>query len=89
MAAISSSLGAAPVLLLLALSASSAHAWTDGRATFYGNEPWYWSIHYGSEFGALLGGQRQLHRTQPQRCHEEQQDTPGTGKWTSLCAPFT
>eukprot|EP01026_Neomeris_dumetosa_P009360 TRINITY_DN13142_c0_g1_i5.p1 TRINITY_DN13142_c0_g1~~TRINITY_DN13142_c0_g1_i5.p1 ORF type:complete len:129 (-),score=3.12 TRINITY_DN13142_c0_g1_i5:10-396(-) len=19
-----------------------------GRATFYGNEPWYWSIHYGS-----------------------------------------
>jgi hypothetical protein len=20
-----------------------------GRATFYGNEPWYWSIHHGSE----------------------------------------
>eukprot|EP01025_Chloroclados_australasicus_P038219 TRINITY_DN391_c0_g2_i1.p1 TRINITY_DN391_c0_g2~~TRINITY_DN391_c0_g2_i1.p1 ORF type:complete len:427 (-),score=42.61 TRINITY_DN391_c0_g2_i1:1719-2912(-) len=22
--------------------------WTVGRATFYGNEPWLWSIHYGS-----------------------------------------
>ncbi|KAI8465691.1 MAG: hypothetical protein J3K34DRAFT_395999 [Monoraphidium minutum] len=35
-------------LLLALLSAAPAAAWITGRATFYGNEPWYWDIHYGS-----------------------------------------
>ncbi|KAF6266519.1 RlpA-like double-psi beta-barrel-protein domain-containing protein-containing protein [Scenedesmus sp. NREL 46B-D3] len=34
--------------LLLLAAGSSVSAWKSGRATFYGNEPWYWSIHYGS-----------------------------------------
>jgi hypothetical protein len=40
---------AALALVLLLAAASSVSAWKRGRATFYGNEPWYWSIHYGSE----------------------------------------
>jgi hypothetical protein len=39
-------------LLLLVLAASllaGVGAWKEGRATFYGNEPWGWSIHFGSE----------------------------------------
>ncbi|WIA44468.1 hypothetical protein OEZ86_007214 [Tetradesmus obliquus] len=38
-------------LLLLAVAASllvGATAWKEGRATYYGNEPWGWSIHFGS-----------------------------------------
>eukprot|EP00879_Flechtneria_rotunda_P015315 GHRR01016009.1.p1 GENE.GHRR01016009.1~~GHRR01016009.1.p1 ORF type:complete len:151 (+),score=29.76 GHRR01016009.1:272-724(+) len=30
------------------LSPVAADDWRSGRATYYGNEPWYWSIHYGS-----------------------------------------
>lgn len=43
-------------LLLLAVTASlcvGVSAWKEGRATYYGNEPWGWSIHYGSELTAL------------------------------------
>ena len=32
----------------LALAASSITQWRSGRATYYGNEPWLWSIHEGS-----------------------------------------
>jgi hypothetical protein len=35
--------------LLLLTGSSTVSAWKKGRATFYGNEPWYWSIHHGSE----------------------------------------
>ncbi|WIA09193.1 hypothetical protein OEZ85_008604 [Tetradesmus obliquus] len=35
-------------VLLLATATSNVSAWRQGRATFYGNEPWYWSIHHGS-----------------------------------------
>jgi hypothetical protein len=38
---------AAAVLVLLAAAAAPAAAWTSGRATFYGNEPWAWDIHHG------------------------------------------
>ncbi|WIA29269.1 hypothetical protein OEZ86_011777 [Tetradesmus obliquus] len=34
--------------LMLLAGSSSVSAWKRGRATFYGNEPWYWSIHHGS-----------------------------------------
>ncbi|KAF6266517.1 RlpA-like double-psi beta-barrel-protein domain-containing protein-containing protein [Scenedesmus sp. NREL 46B-D3] len=34
---------------LLLAGSSRVSAWKKGRATFYGNEPWYWSIHHGSE----------------------------------------
>ncbi|KAF8073002.1 hypothetical protein HT031_000662 [Scenedesmus sp. PABB004] len=37
------------VLLLAAAAPRPGAAWKRGRATFYGNEPWYWSIHHGSE----------------------------------------
>lgn len=39
-----------PALLgLMLISAVAAQgSWRDGRATFYGNEPWLWSIHKGS-----------------------------------------
>lgn len=46
-------------LLLLAVAASllvGATAWKEGRATYYGNEPWGWSIHFGSEFDQELCG---------------------------------
>eukprot|EP00879_Flechtneria_rotunda_P014411 GHRR01015058.1.p1 GENE.GHRR01015058.1~~GHRR01015058.1.p1 ORF type:complete len:136 (+),score=21.77 GHRR01015058.1:159-566(+) len=43
---------AASCLALLSIvllgNVSPASAWRTGRATFYGNEPWYWSIHHGS-----------------------------------------
>ncbi|KIZ00219.1 hypothetical protein MNEG_7740 [Monoraphidium neglectum] len=35
-------------VLGLTLLAPQAAAWTTGRATFYGNEPWNWDIHHGS-----------------------------------------
>jgi hypothetical protein len=43
-------------LLLLVVAASllaGASAWKEGRATFYGNEPWGWSIHFGSELTGI------------------------------------
>jgi hypothetical protein len=56
-AASASAFGRASVsLLLLAVTASlfaGVSAWKEGRATYYGNEPWGWSIHYGSEFQSL------------------------------------
>jgi hypothetical protein len=36
--------------VLLLVASPSVSAWKRGRATFYGNEPWYWSIHHGSEW---------------------------------------
>eukprot|EP01023_Acetabularia_acetabulum_P013049 TRINITY_DN161_c0_g2_i1.p2 TRINITY_DN161_c0_g2~~TRINITY_DN161_c0_g2_i1.p2 ORF type:complete len:417 (-),score=64.43 TRINITY_DN161_c0_g2_i1:2905-4155(-) len=36
------------LLLVLCLILKSAGSFRVGRATFYGNEPWYWSIHKGS-----------------------------------------
>lgn len=41
---------AAIVLLCGAMRGVTAGDWRTGRATFYGNEPWYWSIHHGSKF---------------------------------------
>ncbi|GBF98478.1 U6 snRNA phosphodiesterase [Raphidocelis subcapitata] len=38
----------AAAALLAAPAAASDAAWRPGRATFYGNEPWYWDIHHGS-----------------------------------------
>eukprot|EP01024_Parvocaulis_polyphysoides_P055311 TRINITY_DN5649_c0_g1_i2.p2 TRINITY_DN5649_c0_g1~~TRINITY_DN5649_c0_g1_i2.p2 ORF type:complete len:127 (+),score=10.91 TRINITY_DN5649_c0_g1_i2:111-491(+) len=36
------------LILALLLVVVSGQEWRYGRGTFYGNEPWYWSIHYGS-----------------------------------------
>eukprot|EP01025_Chloroclados_australasicus_P038218 TRINITY_DN391_c0_g1_i2.p1 TRINITY_DN391_c0_g1~~TRINITY_DN391_c0_g1_i2.p1 ORF type:complete len:394 (-),score=45.76 TRINITY_DN391_c0_g1_i2:1786-2967(-) len=35
-------------MLLIIAVAVVCQGWKVGRATFYGNEPWWWSIHYGS-----------------------------------------
>eukprot|EP00879_Flechtneria_rotunda_P007961 GHRR01008341.1.p1 GENE.GHRR01008341.1~~GHRR01008341.1.p1 ORF type:complete len:252 (+),score=63.02 GHRR01008341.1:248-1003(+) len=40
-------LAAVSLLLVCSLTPVTAQ-WRSGRATFYGNEPWYWSIHHGS-----------------------------------------
>lgn len=39
----------AAFLLACSLCCATADDWREGRATFYGNEPWLWSIHHGSE----------------------------------------
>jgi hypothetical protein len=40
------------LLLVAALACATtsvrADGWQQGRATHYGDEPWYWSIHHGS-----------------------------------------
>jgi hypothetical protein len=46
--------------LLLLAAGSTVSAWKRGRATFYGNEPWYWSIHHGSEWHVVEHQQEQL-----------------------------
>lgn len=36
------------VAVMLFTAVVADDGWRYGRATFYGNEPWYWSIHEGS-----------------------------------------
>eukprot|EP01025_Chloroclados_australasicus_P038270 TRINITY_DN392_c0_g1_i1.p2 TRINITY_DN392_c0_g1~~TRINITY_DN392_c0_g1_i1.p2 ORF type:complete len:406 (-),score=57.98 TRINITY_DN392_c0_g1_i1:1727-2944(-) len=43
-----SKLSTALVVFISLCGSALCQDWTVGRATFYGNEPWLWSIHYGS-----------------------------------------
>jgi len=35
------------VCLYVGFASADGGSWAEGRATFYGNEPWLWDIHYG------------------------------------------